>query len=279
MNAMGRAFITAAALLWTAEAAAAQVQIVAIGTYATLKEAQDAAKVASARLSYPIAHETLLTPLDVPMYGGKVVAVHKAQGYFVVTSFMGDKDEAQGALDHSRMFFRKSVTQQLEVPRIDGSYLAHIPSSVVIAGVRSDYAEAVRLAQHLSAHSGIPYSNRGMVFTKDRGLIWPDGHQDKVLAGAYYARRINACSKDMPECITVERSEFYMGFEPGYYVVVGGIFKTSQKSYERAEKLREFSPEAYAKNTAVFLGCTLGRPQQDLRLVDDDGEEWLTQAQ
>ena len=267
------------ALVASGQVHAASVQVVTVGSFSTLKEAQDLAKVASSRLSYPIAHDSLVVPFEVPMYAGKVVSVHKRQQDFVVSVYLGDKDEAQGALDHAVIHFRRAQVLAMEVPRLDGSYLAHIPSSVVIGGVRSNYQEAVRLAQHLGAKSGIPYSNRGMVLSTDRGLIWPDSHPDKVLAGAYYARRINACGKKLPDCITVERSEFYVGFEPGYYVVVGGIFKSGLAGYDRAEKLREFSPEAHSKNTNVFLGCTLGRPQQELKLVDDDGEEWLLHAQ
>jgi hypothetical protein len=131
-----------------------------------------------------------------------------------------------------------------------------IPKSVLILGSVKTFSEAESLAKDVSSRSGVPYSTRGMIYDKKKGLIYPKDFSDELYRGSYYGRRSNdEC--EGAECISIERSEFYSGFEKGYYVVVGGLYdKSISKEGEAAlAKFKKIVPDAYAKKTEVYMGC------------------------
>jgi hypothetical protein len=96
-----------------------------------------------------------------------------------------------------------------------------------------------------------------MVYDKQRGLIWPDNSNDEAWAGSYAPRRYdNECNISDPKpCITVERSEAYEGFKPGLYIVVAGVLGRDEERSQRLNVARRIVPEAYVKQTTIYLGC------------------------
>jgi len=129
---------------------------------------------------------------------------------------------------------------------------------ILVLGSYRSYDEALRAAKLFSARSTYPYGSRGMVYEKKRGLIWPDGSRDEAWAGLYAPRRYdNECDiRNSRPCVTVERSEGYEGFTPGLYIVVGGVLGRDRQRVERLAAARKIVPEAYVKQTTIYLGCT-----------------------
>jgi hypothetical protein len=129
---------------------------------------------------------------------------------------------------------------------------------ILVVGSYKSYDEALRAAKLFSSRSAYPYGSRGMVYDKERGLIWPDNSSDEVWAGQYAPRRYdNECDiRESRPCITVERSEGYEGFTPGLYIVVGGVLGRDPERVERLATARKIVPDAYVKQTTIYLGCT-----------------------
>jgi hypothetical protein len=131
------------------------------------------------------------------------------------------------------------------------------PRWVVILGVYKDFHEAKANGQKFSKTSKVPFSLHGMIFDK-KGLRLPDNHEDPVWAGEYLARRYNTAwsgERELPEHISVERSEGYEGFAKGFYIVVGGIAETKKEGLDQGERFKAFAPDAYVKKTRIYMGC------------------------
>lgn len=134
---------------------------------------------------------------------------------------------------------------------------AYVRQKVIILGSFKDYAAALKSAKEVSAQSGVPFATRGMVYDKKEGLIWPKGSDNEVNAGNYTVRRYNnECDEGQSTCITVERSRYYEGMEPGYYILVGGIYAAESREADKPLKtFQKVVPSAYAKVSKVYMGC------------------------
>lgn len=136
---------------------------------------------------------------------------------------------------------------------------AKVENSVVILGSFLSYKDAAKAARKISKKTTTPYSTRDMIYDKQEGLIWPKTYSDEIYAGTYYGRRSDMdCGLDSSPCLTVERSDFYSGFEKDYYIIVGGVYDL--KDSARIEKVmahyKPFVPDAYSKKTKIYMGCT-----------------------
>jgi hypothetical protein len=129
---------------------------------------------------------------------------------------------------------------------------------VVILGAHKDFHQAKADAERIARASGVPFSMNGMIYDK-KGLRFPDNYEDEVFAGGYLARRFNSTlvgEEEVEEHVSVEKSEEYQGFAPGYYIVVGSVAETSEKARTMVvEQFRKLAPKAYVKKTEVYLGC------------------------
>lgn len=133
-----------------------------------------------------------------------------------------------------------------------------LAKQVLILGSFKDYKDALNSAQKNGQLTGLPYSSRGMVFDTARGLIWPDNYEDEIYAGSYSGRRYtDECGGDVHACLTIEKSDFYAGMQPGYYIVVAGIYDEGDKSgaNSQLQKLKKIVPDAYLKSTKIYMGC------------------------
>lgn len=134
---------------------------------------------------------------------------------------------------------------------------AYVRQRVIILGSFKDYAAALQAAKEVSAKSGVPFATRGMVYDKKEGLIWPKNSENEVNAGNYTVRRYNdECDEGQSTCITLERSRYYEGMEPGYYILVGGIYAADSREADKPLKtFQKVVPSAYAKVSKVYMGC------------------------
>ncbi len=128
---------------------------------------------------------------------------------------------------------------------------------VAILSVYDSFAEAKADAEKIAAKSKVPFSMEGRVFEKKRGLIYPDNFDDQVFAGQYVSRRFNeTLIKDREtEYLSVERSDGYDGFKPGYYIVVAGIYESAKDARAQTKRFAAWAPTAYAKKTKISMGC------------------------
>jgi len=223
-----------------------------------LREANRAAD----RLGYAVAPDTLRKPEARRTYVGAVVTLHRAaDNRFEVTSFLGDEGDAVDAFKAAQKYYAHARMVPVELPKNATDEWIDTPFyrlGILVVGSYRSYGEALRAAKSLSARSGLPYGDRGMIYDKKRGLIWPDDNSDEMWAGRYAPRRYdNEC--DMAEsgsCLTVERSGAYEGFTPGLYIVVSGVLDRTEDRATRLAAAREVVPGAYVKQTTVYLGCT-----------------------
>lgn len=136
---------------------------------------------------------------------------------------------------------------------------ARVENNVVILGSFLSYKDAAKAARKISKKTTTPYSTRNMIYDKQEGLIWPKTYPDEIYAGTYYGRRGDIdCGVDVSPCLTVERSDFYSGFEKDYYIIVGGVYDS--KDSAQIEKVlahyKAVVPDAYSKKTKIYMGCT-----------------------
>ena len=221
-----------------------------------------AANRAADRLGYAVAPETLRKPGTRRVYVGRVVTLQRSSGNgFEVISYMGDEPDALKALAEGRKHYPNARIVRVSLPANATDEWIDAPFhrlGILVVGSYKSYEEALRAAKRFSSRSAYPYGSRGMVYDRERGLIWPDDSADEAWAGRYAPRRYdNECDiRDSKPCITVERSEGYEGFTPGLYIVVGGVLGRDEQRVERLAAARKIVPTAYVKQTTIYLGCT-----------------------
>lgn len=130
---------------------------------------------------------------------------------------------------------------------------------VAILSVYRSFEAARADAEKISKASKVPFSMEDRVYDKKRGLIYPDDYADEAFRGGYVARRYDKTvlgeSDKMVAYLSVEKSEAYEGFKPGFYMVVAGILETRAEALKRTEKFKKWAPTAYAKKTRIYMGC------------------------
>ena len=130
---------------------------------------------------------------------------------------------------------------------------------VAILSVYKSFDAAREDAEKISKASKIPFSMEGRVHDKKRGLIYPDDYDDEVFRGGYVARRyhttiLEGSEKETPY-LSVERSDGYEGFKPGFYIVVAGIHETRDAALKQTQQFKKGAPTGYVKKTRIYMGC------------------------
>ncbi|MEM0968927.1 MAG: hypothetical protein AAGJ31_06235 [Verrucomicrobiota bacterium] len=129
---------------------------------------------------------------------------------------------------------------------------------VAILSAYPSFADARRDAEKMAQKEGTPFSMEGRIYDAKRGLIYPDDSPDEVFRGEYVPRRYHFMFSDSGQefsFLSVERSDGYEGFRPGYYIVVAGIYETASEAKAQADRFRSWAPTAYAKKTQIYMGC------------------------
>ena len=109
---------------------------------------------------------------------------------------MGDQPDALKALAEGRKYYPGARIVPVELPRKAPDKWIDTPFyrlGILVLGSYRSYDEALRAAKSFSSRLTYPYGSRGMVYDKERGLIWPDD-SDEAWAGSYAPRRYdNEC--------------------------------------------------------------------------------------
>lgn len=186
------------------------------------------------------------------------------QGYddrYFVTTYVGDDiqtPETSYAYNEAEQFFEIVGIATIKFPEryvIEPNFTAM--RRVLILGGFKDYHQAVKQAEKISQKTKIQYSDRGMEFDKNKGLIFKEKENREPWEGYYFGRRVNQCdtTKESKKCISVEKSDFYSGFSKGYYIVVGGVLEPDVDYQELLGQYKMVVPDVYVKNTILYMGC------------------------
>jgi len=239
-------------------------RVVVLSTVHTKEGARRDALRAAKLLGYPIAIETISTVPRNRNHLGAIIALHRnPRGSIVVTSYIGDVQDAHAHLQAARRYFPSAKVVPTVLPPEDGDgsgWVAgpFISAGLMVVGSHRSYHAAVRAAKTFSTASGIPFSTQGMIFDKSRGLIIPDDDPDEALRGQYVPRRYDyGCGNGFSSerCVTVERSDGYDGLRPGLYIVVAGILGRDAEARIRLAEARRIVATAYVSQTILYMGC------------------------
>lgn len=130
---------------------------------------------------------------------------------------------------------------------------------VVILSAYKSFAAAKEDAVRIAKASKVPFSMEGRVYDSRRGLIYPLDFEDELWAGEYVARRYDTTvlpgQETETQYLSVERSDGYTGFEPGYYIVVAGIQTNKWAAQRQLTRFKPWAPTGYVKQTRIYLGC------------------------
>ncbi len=132
---------------------------------------------------------------------------------------------------------------------------------VVILSATKSFEEAKEDAQKFAKESGIPFTMRGMIFDK-RGLRYPDDFDVPGMEGGYASRSHNYAienGRELEVFLSIEKSEAYEGFKPGFYIVVAGIEESQELAAKRKKVFEKIAPQSYIKKTKIFMGCQATR--------------------
>lgn len=151
------------------------------------------------------------------------------------------------------------VTAAAQSPSAD-KFNTEVPKDIIILGSTTDYKGALSLAKQASVKLNRKLDLRGLKPVAKTGLTMSEkacygvGGGDDLGYPCYQARGDGNAAND--DYLSVEYSNAYKGFAPGYYIVVAGITDVQSSPMKaRLAEIRKAYPDAYAKRTFVWFGC------------------------
>lgn len=196
-------------------------------------------------------------PWQVRSWDGSITVHRTDSKRFQIIGGGGSREAMLKGLARAQPHF---PTARVEWSRhvMDGYHWHGRRGGILIAGSFRSYDAALRAAKDVAAVTGLKDGTHSMVYDDERGLILPDS-ANGPWAGRYVSRRDDECGdgrgNPRAPCVTVELSSAYDGFEPGYFIVVAGVMWRSAERNLRLEQVREVVPDAYVKETTLYLGC------------------------
>ncbi len=131
------------------------------------------------------------------------------------------------------------------------------PREFVIVHATRDYNAALKTARDASRHLKFPLDLNGNKPHKTAGLS-PSKADCEGSAWDYpcYTPRGNGSPAENPRFVSIEWSNGYEGFAPGYYIVVVADGEPgSEVSRGALASAKKHYKDAYAKTTRVWYGC------------------------
>lgn len=125
-------------------------------------------------------------------------------------------------------------------------------SYVVIAGEAEDFDLLETKAKNLSATTSIKYDAGGLIYNKEKGLIYPEDSNDEIYAGAYAMRRYD------DNRISLEMRDHYFdnkGTGTKKMIIVAGIYGSKAEAAKRLKEVKAHAPSAYIRKTKIYMGC------------------------
>lgn len=130
---------------------------------------------------------------------------------------------------------------------------------IAILSAYKTFDEAKADAEKISKASQVPFSMMGRVYDKKLGLIYPADEETEVMKAEDFPRLYDTTvikeGEEETPFLSVEKSDAYEGFAPGFYIVVAGINETRDLALKRAEKFKTWASTAYVKKSKLYMGC------------------------
>lgn len=130
----------------------------------------------------------------------------------------------------------------------------YVDRAFLIAGSHTDYTAALNQANKVAAGTGLRLDLRGLKPAKATGLSFADSSciQEFGEAPCYVPRG----RYDEGDYVSIEYSDAYTGFRPGYYIVVAASGEPgSAELRAKQAKVRRIEPTAYVKKSKVYICC------------------------
>jgi hypothetical protein len=120
-----------------------------------------------------------------------------------------------------------------------------------------DYDEALRVVRQASSSFEIPVDLRGLIYDPAHGLTRPRSDCELVDAwGGWYPCYLPRGRYDEGRYLSIDRSDAYKSFQPGYFVVIAASGEPGSREIEQTRQtvLNRF-PDAYVRTDKVYFGC------------------------
>ena len=126
-----------------------------------------------------------------------------------------------------------------------------IDKGFVIIYSSKNYGSAYNMAIRAQEELGVELDLRGYYENETGGL-----KTDQVCGCGQLHEYVARGRWDDGTYISIEISDRYIGFSKGYYIVMlDSAPKGSDELTNALAKAKEFYPDAYIKNTSVYIGC------------------------
>lgn len=130
----------------------------------------------------------------------------------------------------------------------------YVKKDFLIIHSSKSYSEAMAAAEKASRSQKIELRLRGLSANKQTGLTISkeDCEKEGLDFPAYYARG----RWDDGVYLSIEYSDAYEGFRPGYYIVIAASGDRAEKEMQDTyKKIRTVYKTAYFKSSKVYIGC------------------------
>lgn len=129
----------------------------------------------------------------------------------------------------------------------------YVTREFLIAGSLTDYAAALTQAKKVAGSTGLKLDLRGLRPVPKSGLSFDDSIcvNEWGEAPCYVARG----RYDNGAYVSIEYSDAYEGFTPGYYIVVAHSGETGKTPAAMLANVRRIVPSAYIKRSKVYMCC------------------------
>lgn len=125
---------------------------------------------------------------------------------------------------------------------------------VLILKSSQNYNEALKAANEASSSLRIKTDLRGLSANRKIGLTFSENECKE--SGFDFPCYIARGRYDDGTYISIEYSSAFENFKPGFYIVVAAMsFRNDQEIASALKQARKSYPDAYVKNTKVYMGC------------------------
>jgi len=136
----------------------------------------------------------------------------------------------------------------------EGEFSQNQEVGFIIIHATKNYEVSKRVAQEASKHLGYKLDLAGLEYNEDIGLSISE--EDCEQAGFEYPAYIQRGRLGDNKFISVEYTDIYPNFTPGYYiVVVANYIKGDEKINETLKFVKKHYTNAYIKYTDIYMGC------------------------
>ncbi len=123
----------------------------------------------------------------------------------------------------------------------------------IIVASKKNLTEVYEIARTAERKTGIHFRDTKVKVESQGGLTFP---LDTCTANGFsYPCYVPRGRYDDGIYFTIESSDWFDGFSKGYFMVIAGSSSNSDELKSALNKLKPLYPDAYIKNSKVYMGC------------------------